>query len=68
MVKVALHLRWRTSEKVPNYETVKGGCMPNTNKFKKQKNNKKLRWLASVINFKLQHTVCPIAHAFTAKK
>ena len=65
-VNVALHLRWLTTEKLQNYETVKGGCITSTNEFKTQINNK-LRWLASVINFKLLHTGCPIAHAFTAK-
>ena len=56
-IKVALHLRWLTTEKFQNYETVKGGCMPSENKFRTQKNNK-LRWLASDINFKLLHTEC----------
>ena len=60
-VKVALHLRWLTTEKLQNYETVKGGCIPSNNKIKTHKNNK-LRWLASDINFKLLHTGCPIAN------
>ena len=67
MVNVALHLRWRTTEKFHNYETLKGGCIPNENKFNTQKNNK-LRWLASVMHSKLLHSGCPIIHAFTAKK
>ena len=66
MVNVALYLRWLTTEKFQSYETVKDGCIPSRNKFKTQKNNK-LRWLASVINFKLLRTGCPIVHAFTAK-
>ena len=36
-VNVALHLRWLTTEKFQNYETVKGGCIPSKNKFKTQK-------------------------------
>ena len=36
-VKVALHLRWLTTENFQNYETMKGGCMPNENKLKTQK-------------------------------
>ena len=48
--KMALHLRWLTTEKFQNYETVKDGCIPNKNKFKTQKANK-LRWLAADIKF-----------------
>ena len=47
-IKVALHLRWLTSERFQNYETVKGGRIPSKNKFKTHKNNK-LRWLPSDI-------------------
>ena len=66
-VKVALHLRWCTTEKFNNYEKLKGGCIPSKNKFNTQKNNN-LRWLPSVMHFKLLHSGCPITHAFTAKK
>ena len=59
---MALHLRWLTTEKFQNNETVKGGCITSKNKFKTRINNK-LRWLTSDINFKLLHTGCPIAHA-----
>ena len=37
MIKVALHLRWLTSEKFQNYETVKGGFIPSKNKFKTER-------------------------------
>ena len=33
-VKMALHLRWLTTEKFQNYETVKGGCIPSKNSSK----------------------------------
>ena len=66
MVKVALHIRWLTTEKFQNDETVKGGCIPSKNKFKTQKYNR-LRWLVSDINFKLLHTGCPNAHEQTYK-
>ena len=66
MVKVALYLRWLSTEKFQNYVTVKGGCVPSKNKFKTQINNR-LRWLASDINFKLLRTGCPIAHGTTFK-
>ena len=59
--KVALHLRWLTTEKFQNYETVKGGCIPSKIKFKTQRSSN-LRWLAFDLNFKLPHTGCPIAH------
>ena len=36
-VNVALHLRWLTTEKFHNYETMKGGCIPSKNKFNAQK-------------------------------
>ena len=65
LVKVALHLRWLTTEKFQNYEIVKGGCIPSKNKSQIQRNNK-LRWLASDINFKLLHTGCLIAHVGTS--
>ena len=61
---MTLHLRWLTTEKIQNYETVKGGCIPSKNKLKTQKFNKS-RWLASDINFKLLHTGCPNAHGFS---
>ena len=48
------------------FGTVKGGCIPSKNKFKTQINDK-LRWLASDINFKLQHTGFPIADGKTGK-
>ena len=51
-VKVALHVRWLTTEKFQSYETVKGGCIPSKNKFETQKYNK-LRWLTFDLNFKL---------------
>ena len=60
-IKMALHLRWLNTEKFQNYEIVKGGCIPNENKFKTQINTN-LRWFASGINFKLLHVRCPIAH------
>ena len=60
-VKVALHLRWLTTEKFQNYETVKGGCIPSKRKFKTQKNNK-LRGLASDFHFKLLHTGCWVSY------
>ena len=63
----ALHLRWLTTEKFQNYETVKGGCTPSKYKFKTQRNNK-LRWLASDINFKLLSTGCPIAHGLINRR
>ena len=56
----ALRLRWLTTEKFQNYETVKGGCITSKNKSKTQKFNR-LRWLASDINFKLLHIGCPNA-------
>ena len=62
-----MHLRWLTTEKFQNYETVKGGCIPSKNKSKTQMKNK-LRWLASVINFKLPHSGCPVAPACTLHK
>ena len=43
------------------FKKVKGGCIPSKNKFKHKKDNK-LRRLASVINLKLLHTWCAIAH------
>ena len=61
IVKVALHLRWLTTEKFQNYETVKGACIPSKNNFKTQKHIK-LTWLVSDMNFKLLHIGCPIAH------
>ena len=61
---VALHLRWLTTEKFRNYETVRGGCIPIKNRFKTQEYNQ-LRWLASNMNFKLLHTGCPKAHEQT---
>ena len=51
-MKVALHLRWLSTEKFQNNEAVKGGCIPSKNK---------LRWLASDINFKLHIA----AHCYT---
>ena len=30
-IKVALHLRWLTTEKFQNYATVKDGCIPSKN-------------------------------------
>ena len=65
-IKVALHLRWLTTEKFQSYETVKGGCIPSKNKFETQKNIE-LRWLPSDINSKLLHTGCPITHDFLLK-
>ena len=59
---VAMHLRWLTTEKFQNNETMKVGCIPSKHKFKTQIDNK-LRLLASDVNFKLLHTGCPIAHA-----
>ena len=59
---MALHLRWLATKKIQNYETEKGGCIPSKIKLKTQKENNKLGWLASDINFKLVHTGCPIAH------
>ena len=32
-IQAALHLRWLTTEKIQNYETVHGGCIPSKNKF-----------------------------------
>ena len=58
-MKVALHLRWHTTEKIQNCKK-KGGCLLSENKFKAQKDNK-LRWLVSDIDFKLLHIGCPIA-------
>ena len=48
--------------KFQDHETVRGGCIPSKNKFKTQEKNTKLRWLASDVNFKLQHTGCPTTH------
>ena len=42
MNKLALHLRWLTTEKFQNYETVKGGCISSKNKFKTQKTKVKV--------------------------
>ena len=59
--------RWNSTinvtqyRKVYNYETVTGGCVPSKIKFKTQK-SRKLRWLASDMNFKLLHIGCPVAH------
>ena len=36
-IKVALHLRWLATEKIQNYETIKGGCAASKNKFNTQK-------------------------------
>ena len=66
-IKMALHLRWLTTEKFLNYETVKGGCIPSKNKFITQKYNK-LRWLTSDTYFKQLHTGCPNAHDKTKGK
>ena len=60
-VKVALYLRWLTTEKFQSHETAKGGSIPSKSKFKTNKNDK-LRWFDSDINFKLLHTGCPFAH------
>ena len=38
MIKVTLYLRWLTTEKVQNYGTVKGGCIPSKSKFKSKHN------------------------------
>ena len=51
-----MHLTLVTTEKFQNYETVKGDCIPSKTKFKTQKKNNKLRWIASDIDFKLVHT------------
>ena len=59
--KVALHLRWLTTENFQNYETEKGGCIPSKHKFKTQNKNK-LRWLTSEINLKQLYTGCHVAH------
>ena len=65
-IKVALHLRWLTTEKFQNYETVKGGCILRKNKLRTQEDNR-LRWLASDVNLKLLHIECPVAHDKTPR-
>ena len=65
MVKVALHLRWLTTEKIKNYQTVIGRCIPSKYKFKTQKYNKFRRLVMSDLNFNLLHTGCPNAHGLT---
>ena len=62
-IEVALHLRWLTTEKFQNNETVK--VVVYQVKMSSKHKNKKLRWLESDVNFKLLHTGCRIAHGMT---